>query len=86
MKPYSLATSLWLCRIRFFTEVRIQLNGEEKEIAADLTVTRLLGELGIRPGRVVVELNRDVLPRENYGTTRLQQGDTVEIVQFVGGG
>ena len=47
---------------------------------------RLLKELGIRPGRVVVELNRDVISRAAHGTIFLKEGDAVEIVQFVGGG
>ena len=36
--------------------------------------------------RVVVELNGDILPKEQYGQTRLQDGDRVEIVCFMGGG
>ena len=64
----------------------VHINGEKKEIGAGLTVTQLLGELAIRPGRVVVEINRDVLSREAHGTTTLKEGDQIEIVQFVGGG
>ena len=48
--------------------------------------TLLLEEMGIRPGRVVVELNRDVLSRATHALTFLKEGDTVEIVHFVGGG
>ena len=64
----------------------VHLNGEKREISAALSVAELLKELGIRPGRVVVELNRDVIPRESHDTTFLKEGDTIEIVQFVGGG
>lgn len=49
-------------------------------------MARLLEELGVRPGRVVVELNRDVLSREAHARTFLKEGDTIEIVHFVGGG
>jgi len=49
-------------------------------------VAQLLQELGIRPGRVVVELNRDVVSRESHDTTFLKEGDSIEIVHFVGGG
>ena len=62
------------------------INGEKREIAAELSVVQLLQELGIRPGRVVVELNRDVVSRESHGTTFLKEGDNIEIVHFVGGG
>ncbi|MFQ5539194.1 MAG: sulfur carrier protein ThiS [Candidatus Binatia bacterium] len=64
----------------------VRINGDKKEIGAGLTVAKLLAELEIRPGRVVVELNRDVLSREAHGTTILKEGDQIEIVQFVGGG
>jgi sulfur carrier protein len=64
----------------------VQINGEKKEINPGLSVASLLEELGIRPGRVVVELNRDVVARGAHGGTFLKEGDTVEIVHFVGGG
>ena len=66
--------------------MKIRINGEEREVAAGLSVTGLLAELQIRPGRVVVELNRDIVAREVYGATLLNDGDALEIVHFVGGG
>ena len=64
----------------------VHVNGEEREIESGLSVTQLLEELEIRPARVVVELNRDVLARDAFGTTALKDGDKIEIVHFVGGG
>lgn len=64
----------------------VQINGEKKEVGSGINVALLLEELGIRPGRVVVELNRDVLSREAHAQTFLKEGDTIEIVHFVGGG
>jgi thiamine biosynthesis protein ThiS len=64
----------------------VQINGEKKEFKEGTSVATLLEELGIRPGRVVVELNRDVVARDAHGATVLQEGDAVEIVHFVGGG
>jgi sulfur carrier protein len=66
--------------------MKIRVNGEEKEIEDGLSVSRLLEELQIRPGRVVVELNRDIVSREAHGSTLLKEGDALEIVHFVGGG
>lgn len=86
MKPYSLATPGGLRGYGFFNSVKIQINGEENEIADGLSVAQLLDELKIRPARVVVELNRDIVPREAYGSCLLKQGDALEIVHFVGGG
>ncbi len=64
----------------------IRINGKDSEVAADISVARLLEDLELRPGRVVVELNARVLSRDAHGATRLEQGDEVEIVHFVGGG
>lgn len=64
----------------------VQINGEERQIELGLSVAQLLEELGIRPARVVVELNRNVLSRDAFATTALKEGDKIEIVHFVGGG
>jgi len=66
--------------------MKIRINGEEREIAGGLDVARLLEELKIRPGRVVIELNRSIVPREAHAATLLNEGDALEIVHFVGGG
>ena len=74
--------------MRFFISVKIviNINGEQKEIIEGSSIAQLLEELNIRPGRVVIELNRDIVSREAYGSAILKQGDTLEIVHFVGGG
>lgn len=64
----------------------VRINGEDKEVGAGLSVEQLLEHLGVRPGRVVVELNQDVLSRDAHGATVLKEGDSLEIVHFVGGG
>jgi thiamine biosynthesis protein ThiS len=66
--------------------VKVTINGEEREFAASLSIGGLLDELNIRPARVVVELNRRIVPRDAYGATVLSEGDKLEIVHFVGGG
>ena len=66
--------------------MKIRVNGEEREIADGLSLARLLEELQIRAGRVVVELNRSIVSREAHGLTLLKEGDALEIVHFVGGG
>ncbi len=63
----------------------IVVNGEQKEIGP-LSVLGLLELLEIDPRRVAVELNLEILPKPDYATTVLQDGDRIEIVQFVGGG
>jgi sulfur carrier protein len=72
--------------MRFFIAVKVKINGEDREIEEGLSLAGLLEELQIRPGRVVVELNRDIVSREQHGSTLLKEGDALEIVHFVGGG
>ncbi len=66
--------------------MKILINGEEKEIVDGVNIAGLLDELEIRPGRVVVELNRTIISREAQESTSLKEGDVLEIVHFVGGG
>ena len=65
--------------------MQIIINGESTESGAD-TVAALLHEQKLDPKRVVVELNFAVVAREDYDATPLHEGDTLELVQFVGGG
>lgn len=65
--------------------VVIIVNGERKEVGP-LSVLGLLEMLEIDQRRVAVELNLEILPKPDFATTTLQDGDRVEIVQFVGGG
>ena len=66
--------------------MKVKINGEERQVDDGLTLTALLESLQIRPGRVVVERNRDIVPRDTYDATLINDGDTLEIVHFVGGG
>jgi sulfur carrier protein len=65
--------------------LEIIVNGESR-ITPILSVLDYLRTLEIDPSRVAVELNLDILPKGEYATTLLKQGDRLEIVQFVGGG
>jgi thiamine biosynthesis protein ThiS len=66
--------------------MKLVLNGQEREIADGSTVLGLLGELGLRPERVAVERNRELVPRRAFADVALGEGDRLEIVTFVGGG
>ena len=66
--------------------MKVQINGEERELAEGLTLAALLEQLGMKADRVAVELNREIVRREAWAQTRLKTGDRLEIVQFVGGG
>ena len=64
----------------------IRLNGDPFEIPAPLSIAALLAQLQIEPRRVAVEHNTVVIKRARYETTMVNDGDEVEIVNFVGGG
>ena len=64
----------------------LQINGESRQFDAALTLSALLQQLGMKPDRVAVELNRQITPRDQWLETQLKDGDQLEIVHFVGGG
>jgi len=66
--------------------IRVRLNGKDREIDEGQTVHELLVSLELRPELVVVERNREILPRERYSEVPVEDGDTLELVHFVGGG
>jgi sulfur carrier protein len=72
--------------------MKLHINGEES-IFADaesggsfFTLSALIESLDMKPDRVAVELNRDIVPRDRWPKTQLKDGDRLEIVHFVGGG
>ena len=64
--------------------MRVTLNGDARELRAGLTVDDLVRELGVGARRVAVEINLDVVPRDEFGRRTLCEGDVVEVVQFIG--
>ena len=66
--------------------MRITLNGDPYELAQPVTISRLLATLEIDSRRVAVEHNLVIVKRATYDAALVQQGDQVEIVNFVGGG
>ncbi len=66
--------------------MQLTINGQKKEFSTPITVQQLLTQLGLSAERVVVELNRNILTAEKHPETELKSGDSIELVQFVGGG
>lgn len=66
--------------------MQIELNGEYADVADKITVAELLADMGIENRYCAVELNRDLVPREDHAERRLEPGDRVEVVTLVGGG
>jgi thiamine biosynthesis protein ThiS len=66
--------------------MKLVINGEERSLEGPLTLTGLLARLNMKSDRVAVELNLDIVPRDQWTSTNLAEGDRLEIVHFVGGG
>jgi len=66
--------------------MRIQVNGAERELAADSSLRDLLNSLSLPHDRVAIEVNGAVIRRAEWALAILNEGDRVEIVHFVGGG
>lgn len=63
----------------------ICINGKKFE-KDEIMLSAYLEENGINPQRIAVELNGEILPKSQYAETVFSDGDSVEIVNFVGGG
>ncbi len=68
--------------------MKIRINGEERVIEREVTVAELLDIVGVKFREVglAVAVNGEVVPKSQYATRRIGEGDSVEIVQLVGGG
>ncbi len=66
--------------------LEVRVNGTPRQVAEGSTLLQLLTELRVSPERVVIEQNRQILRREQFAETRVQAGDELELVYFVGGG
>lgn len=73
-------------RLQTAATIQIVANGEPRAVPAGRTLAAFLAELGLDPDVVVVERNGEIVPRPRFDGLRLEAGDRLEIVHFVGGG
>ena len=66
--------------------MKITVNGQERALAAPVTVGVLLDALGMAGQRVAVEVNREIVPRSRHAQFQLNDQDRVEVVNAIGGG
>jgi thiamine biosynthesis protein ThiS len=66
--------------------MRVTVNGEVKELPPGASLIQALARLGVDPRKVAVERNALIVAKSTYATIMLEDGDRLEIVQFVGGG
>lgn len=64
----------------------VSVNGETRQWPAGSTIADVVAALQLTGKRIAVECNQEIVPRAQHGSTLLQAGDQVEIVQAIGGG
>jgi sulfur carrier protein len=67
-------------------ELSATINGSLEKLNVGCTILALLSEKKLDSSHVVVEYNRVIIPKHDFGTTVVKNGDSVEILHFVGGG
>jgi len=75
-----------LLTVNTYGKMTIQLNGEQHDIQAGLSVAALLRQLEIRLDQVAVEVNMEIMDKGVFESKLLQDGDQVEVMSFIGGG
>ena len=66
--------------------MRITVNGEQEDVREGITLLEFITDRGLDPKAVVAELDREIIAADSFASVRLSQGDTLELLQFVGGG
>ncbi|MGZ2412992.1 sulfur carrier protein [Sphingomonas sp. F9_3S_D5_B_2] len=64
----------------------VSINGEHRRVPGGYNLVEMLNDLGLDPGRVAVERNLEIVPRSTFHEVQVEDGDSFEIVHFVGGG
>ena len=67
-------------------QIEVRVNGETHQLPKDWTISDIVEDLLNSPGPLAVELNREILRQDVWASRKLEPGDKIEIVHFVGGG
>ncbi len=66
--------------------IQVHVNGKEREVQSGLSVHEFVESFDLNPLLIVVELNREILSRDQFKDVHVSEGDALELVHFVGGG
>lgn len=66
--------------------MNVTVNGEPRDVGADLTIAGLIRMLGLKPELTAVQVNDEILERTLLSEYVLSEGDVVELIRIVGGG
>jgi thiamine biosynthesis protein ThiS len=64
----------------------VRVNGEHRRVTGGISIAEMLNEIGLDPRKVAVERNLEIVPKSTLSEVPVEDGDTFEIVHFVGGG
>lgn len=66
--------------------IKILVNGKERELENEISISEFLQKKNIRPEVITLELNEKIIKRDDYQNIFIKDSDTIEIVFFMGGG
>ena len=67
-------------------KIKITLNGKQIQVITNLTLKSLITKLQIPLNKITIELNKKIINKKTISKIKLQKGDRIEIVHFIGGG
>ncbi len=66
--------------------MQIKINGREKEFSGNQSLQTIIQQIGQGNPRIIAEVNGDIIKSTRWNMTKIKDGDTIELVSFVGGG
>ncbi len=66
--------------------MQLVINGVDTSLESITTVSNLIEYLDLEHGKLAIEINQEIVPRSQFDTYNLKDGDAIEIVQAIGGG
>jgi len=66
--------------------ITVSINGAARQLTSNLSIAALIEEMGLTGKRIALERNGEIVPRSQFASQALEDGDTIEIVAAVGGG
>jgi thiamine biosynthesis protein ThiS len=66
--------------------MQVTINGEKRELAANLSISEMLKNLELPSERVAIELNKQVVRKKDWENIKVNDADKIEVIHFVGGG
>ena len=67
-------------------KITIYINGKKKLVNTDCCLLDILEEFNVKSNFIAIEVNKEVIPKSKYSTKKILKGDSIEIVQMIGGG